>query len=51
MENQIEKDTGFLILGGHNMTVYEEFKRRGLIAQCTDEETVKDLLENQKINK
>ena len=31
------------------MTVYEEFKRRGLIAQCTDEETVKDLLENQKI--
>ena len=31
------------------MTVYEEFKRRGLIAQCTDEETVKDLLENNKI--
>jgi tyrosyl-tRNA synthetase len=31
------------------MTVYEEFKRRGLIAQCTDEETVKDLLENKKI--
>lgn len=31
------------------MTVYEEFKRRGLIAQCTDEEKVKELLENEKI--
>lgn len=31
------------------MTVYEEFKRRGLIAQCTDEERVKELLENEKI--
>ncbi len=31
------------------MTVYEEFKRRGLIAQCTDEEKVKELLENDKI--
>ena len=28
------------------MTVFEEFKRRGLIAQCTDEEKVKELLEN-----
>ena len=25
------------------MTVFEEFKRRGLIAQCTDEEKVKEL--------
>ena len=31
------------------MTVYEEFKRRGLIAQCTNEEKVKELLENEKI--
>ncbi|MBR6608291.1 MAG: tyrosine--tRNA ligase [Oscillospiraceae bacterium] len=31
------------------MTVFEEFKRRGLIAQCTDEEKVKELLENEKV--
>lgn len=31
------------------MTVFEEFKRRGLIAQCTNEEKVKELLENEKI--
>ncbi len=31
------------------MGVYEELKARGLIAQVTDEEKVKDLLENQKI--
>lgn len=30
------------------MTVFEEFKRRGLIAQCTDEEKVKELLEKEK---
>lgn len=31
------------------MTLFEEFKRRGLIAQCTDEEKVKELLENEKV--
>ena len=31
------------------MTVFEEFKRRGLIAQCTDEEKVKELLEKEKV--
>ncbi len=31
------------------MTVYEELKRRGLIAQCTNEEKVKELLENEKV--
>lgn len=30
------------------MTVFEEFKRRGLIAQCTDEEKVKELLDHEK---
>ena len=32
------------------MGVFEELKRRGLIAQVTDEEKVKDLLNNGKIN-
>lgn len=31
------------------MTLFEKFKRRGLIAQCTDEEKVKELLENEKV--
>ena len=31
------------------MTVFEEFKRRGLIAQCTDEERVKELFEKEKV--
>lgn len=31
------------------MTLFEEFKRRGLVAQCTDEEKVKELLENEKV--
>ena len=30
------------------MTTYEELKRRGLIAQVTDEEKVKDLIDNGK---
>ena len=30
------------------MTVFEELKARGLIAQCTNEEKVKDLLDNHK---
>lgn len=30
------------------MTVFEELKRRGLIAQMTHEEKIKDLLDNQK---
>lgn len=32
------------------MGVFEELKARGLIAQMTDEEKIKDLLDNQKIN-
>ena len=31
------------------MTLFEEFKRRGLIAQCTDEEKVRELLEKEKV--
>lgn len=31
------------------MTLFEEFKRRGLIAQCTDEEKVQELLENEQV--
>lgn len=31
------------------MGVYDELKARGLIAQCTDEEKVRDLLNNEKI--
>lgn len=31
------------------MTLFDELKERGLVAQCTDEEKVKDLLNNQKI--
>ena len=31
------------------MGVYDELKARGMIAQCTDEEKVKDLLNNHKI--
>ena len=31
------------------MTVFEELKARGMIAQLTNEEKIKDLLENQKI--
>ena len=30
------------------MTVFEELKRRGLIAQMTNEEKIKDILENEK---
>lgn len=30
------------------MTIFEELKRRGLIAQMTDEEKIKDLLDNNK---
>ncbi len=30
------------------MTLFDELKERGLVAQCTDEEKVKDLLNNQK---
>lgn len=30
------------------MTVYEELQRRGLIAQVTDEEVVKELIDNGK---
>ena len=30
------------------MGVYEELKERGLIAQTTDEEQVRDLLDNRK---
>jgi tyrosyl-tRNA synthetase len=37
--NKLEED---------NMGVYEELKERGLIAQVTDEEKVRDLLDNQK---
>ena len=31
------------------MGLYQEFIDRGLIAQCTNEEAVKDLLDNQKV--
>ena len=31
------------------MTVFEELKRRGLIAQMTNEEKIKELLENEKV--
>ena len=31
------------------MGLYQEFLDRGLIAQCTNEEVVKDLLDNQKV--
>ncbi|MBQ4121182.1 MAG: tyrosine--tRNA ligase, partial [Clostridia bacterium] len=31
------------------MGLYQEFIDRGLIAQCTNEEVVKDLLDNQKV--
>src|SRR5574344_1500865 len=31
------------------MGVFEELKNRGMIAQCTDEEKVRDLLENHRI--
>ncbi len=31
------------------MTIFEELKRRGLIAQMTNEEAVKDALENKKV--
>lgn len=31
------------------MTLFEEFKRRGLIAQVTHEDEVRDLIDNQKI--
>ena len=31
------------------MTVFEELKRRGLIAQCTNEEKVQELLDNDKV--
>jgi len=32
------------------MTVFEELKLRGLIAQCTNEEKVKELVDNEKIS-
>jgi len=31
------------------MTLFEEFKRRGLIAQCTNEEKVREAMDNSKI--
>ena len=31
------------------MNIYEEFKARGLLAQCTNEEAIRDLLENEKV--
>ena len=31
------------------MSLFQEFKDRGMIAQCTDEEAVADLLDNKKI--
>ena len=31
------------------MGIYEELEQRGLIAQVTDEENVRDLLNNEKI--
>ena len=31
------------------MGLYQEFIDRGLIAQCTNEEVVRDLLDNQKV--
>ena len=31
------------------MTVFEELKRRGLIAQMTNEEKIRDMLENEKV--
>ena len=30
------------------MTLYEELKRRGLIAQVTDEEEIKEMINNGK---
>ncbi len=31
------------------MTLFEEFKRRGLIAQCTNEEKVREAMDNSKV--
>ena len=31
------------------MTVFEELKRRGLIAQSTNEEEIQKLLDNEKV--
>jgi tyrosyl-tRNA synthetase len=38
-----------IVLGGKIMTLYDELKARGLIAQVTDEEKVRNLINNEKI--
>ena len=38
----------FYLSGGMNMGIYEELQRRGLIAQVTDEEEIKELINSGK---
>ena len=38
----------FICLGGTNMGIYEELQRRGLIAQVTDEEEIRELVNSGK---